>query len=141
LGCRPVDRVDADRLAMLALPPVPPATGWRSATRLPRDHYLRFDSNDYSVHPGVIGRTVEMRADLARVQVWCHGKLVADHARVWAKHQTVSDFEHLVAAKMLRRERVELVRPAAAQTEVAVRDLTDYDTVLGLAAAVSDGAV
>ena len=43
---------------MLALPPVAPQTGWRSSLRLPRDHYVRLDSNDYSVHPAVIGRRV-----------------------------------------------------------------------------------
>ncbi len=51
LGCAPADRIDADRHAMLTLPPVPPVTGWRSSTRLARDHYIRLDSNDYSVHP------------------------------------------------------------------------------------------
>ena len=56
LGCRPADRLDADRAAMLALPPVAPVVGWRSSQRLPRDHYVRLDSNDYSVHPSVIGR-------------------------------------------------------------------------------------
>lgn len=50
LGCRPVDRLDADRAAMLALPPVLPALGWSTSLRLPRDHYVRLDSNDYSVH-------------------------------------------------------------------------------------------
>ncbi len=56
LGCAPTDRIAADRAAMLSLPPVAPATGWRSSTRLARDHYVRLDGNDYSVHPGVIGR-------------------------------------------------------------------------------------
>jgi hypothetical protein len=37
-----------------------PATGWRTSLRLPRDHYLRLDSNDYSVHPAVIGRRIEV---------------------------------------------------------------------------------
>ncbi len=41
-----------------------PVTGWRVSTRLPRDHYVRVDSNDYSVHPSVIGRTVEIAAGL-----------------------------------------------------------------------------
>ena len=52
LGCAPTDRIAADQAAMLALPPVAPATGWRASTRLARDHYVRIDSNDYSVHPG-----------------------------------------------------------------------------------------
>jgi hypothetical protein len=37
--------------------------------RLARDHYIRLDSNDYSVHPAAIGRRVEVSADLARVRV------------------------------------------------------------------------
>jgi transposase len=131
LGCAPADRIDADRHAMLALPPVAPATGWRASTRLPRDHYIRLDSNDYSVHPNVIGRRIEVVADLARVRVLCEGKTVADHERVWAKHQTISDPEHVAAAKAARRERFSVVRPPA-DTEVEIRALTDYDTALGI---------
>ena len=131
LGCRPADRIGADTTAMLALPPIPPATGWRASLRLPRDHYVRLDSNDYSVHPAVIGRRVEVVADLHRVRVFCEGRLVADHARIWARHQTISDPEHLAAAKVLRRDRLMLVRPVA-RPEVEVRRLADYDAALGL---------
>ena len=73
LGLRPADRIEADRAAMLPLPPVPPVTGWRHSLRLPRDHYVRLDGNDYSVHPAVVGRRIEVRADLDRVRVWCDG--------------------------------------------------------------------
>ncbi|PRX44124.1 hypothetical protein B0I32_15219 [Nonomuraea fuscirosea] len=73
LGCRPVDRIEADRAAMVALPPVPPIVGWRSSTRLARDHYVRVASNDYSVHPSAIGRLVEIVADPEQVTVTCAG--------------------------------------------------------------------
>ena len=116
---------------MLTLPPVAPATGWRASTRLGRDHYIRLDSNDYSVHPAVIGRRVEVIADLARVRVLCDGKIAADHARVWAWHQTISDPEHVAAARLLRRERVGVLRPVQ-QSEVEQRCLADYDTALGI---------
>src|SRR4051812_35838342 len=99
LGCAPTDRIAADLAAMLPLPPVAPATGWRASTRLARDHYVRLDGNDYSVHPGVIGRRVEVTADLDRVQAFCDGRLVADHERAWAKHQSISDPEHVAAAR------------------------------------------
>jgi transposase len=131
LGCAPIDRLEADRAAMLALPPVAPLTGWRSSTRLARDHYVRLDSNDYSVHPTVIGRRIEVVADLARVRAYCEGQLVADHERIWAKHQTLSTPEHVAAARALRRERIGLVRPGA-EPEVEIRCLADYDTALGL---------
>lgn len=131
LGCAPCDRVAADTQAMLTLPPVAPATGWRSWLRLPRDHYVRLDSNDYSVHPQVIGRRVEVGADLQRVRVFCDGQLVADHDRVWAWHQTISDEEHVEAAKRLRRERIGAVRPVP-EPQVEIRCLADYDDALGL---------
>ena len=91
LGCAPADRLAADKAAMLALPPVPPPIGWEHTLRLPRDHYVRLDSNDYSVHPSAVGRRVLIRADLDRVRVWCEGGVVADHDRIWARHQTISD--------------------------------------------------
>jgi transposase len=131
LGCAPTERITADRQAMLALPPVAPSTGRRSSLRLPRDHYVRFDSNDYSVHPGVIGRRIEVIADLERVRAFCDGKLVADHERIWAWHQTISDPEHVAAAKTLRRERVGALRPVV-EPDVQIRCLDDYDQALGL---------
>jgi transposase len=133
LGCAPSDRIAADKAAMLALPPVAPATGWRSSARLARDHYVRLDSNDYSVHPAVIGRRVEVVADLARVRVLCAGQVAADHERAWAWHQTITDPEHHAAAKALRRQRVGVLRPAAAP-EVEQRSLAVYDAVLGTGA-------
>ena len=132
LGCAPTDRIVADKAAMLSLPPVAPATGWRASTRLARDHYIRLDGNDYSVHPSVIGRRVEIIADLHRVRVFCDGRVVAEHPRLWAKHQTVSDPDHVEAAKLLRRKHLEVARPTAAP-EIEVRCLADYDTALGLA--------
>ena len=135
LGCAPADRIGADRQAMLTLPPVAPATGWRAATRLARDHYIRLDSNDYSVHPGVIGRRIEVTADLDRVRVFFDGKTVADHERVWAWHQTITDPEHRAAANTLRHNRIGALRPVREhedQLTVEQRCLTDYHTALGV---------
>jgi transposase len=129
LGCRPADRIEADKAAMIPLPPVAPVTGWRRSARLPRDHYVRLDANDYSVHPAVIGRRIEITADLARVQVSCGGTLAADHERAWAKHQTITDPAHLAAARALRQDRLGILR--AAEPAVEIRRLADYDTALG----------
>jgi transposase len=131
LGCAPAGRIEADRAAMLPLPPVAPVTGWRASLRLPRDHYVRLDGNDYSVHPAVIGRRVEVTSDLDRVQVHCDGQLVADHPRCWARHQTVSDPAHLAAATRLRAERA-AVTTRRDQAEVQLRCLADYDVAFGL---------
>jgi transposase len=131
LGCAPAERIAADKAAMLALPPVAPATGWRFAARLARDHYIRLDANDYSVHPAVIGRRIEVIAGLDRVRVICDGRAVADHDRSWAWHQTITDPEHLGAARALRRRRSGVLRPAT-EPEVEQRALADYDAALGI---------
>jgi transposase len=137
LGCPAADRVTADKQAMLALPPVAPVTGWRSFTRLARDHYIRLDSNDYSVHPAVIGQRIEVTAGLDRVTVACAGRVVASHQRIWAWHQTITDPEHLATARALRRDRITIIRPPR-EAEVQIRSLADYDTALGLS---PDGSV
>jgi hypothetical protein len=116
---------------MLVLPPVAPVTGWSSTLRLPRDYYVRLDGNDYSVHPDAVGRRVQVNADLEQVQVFCDGRLVAAHQRCWARHQTLTDPAHAVAAKSLRRDRLAVVPPPA-RAEVEQRALSDYDTVFGL---------
>ena len=136
LGCRPIQRWEADRAAMLALPPVAPVIGWRASVRLPRDYYVRIDSNDYSVHPGVIGRRVEVLADLARVVVTCGGKVVAEHARCWADHQSITDPAHAAAATAMRQTRSRIAVPEVAG-EVEQRRLSDYDDALGLSEEVA----
>jgi hypothetical protein len=138
LGCRPADRVEADKAAMMPLPPVAPVTGWHASTRLPRDHYVRLDSNDYSVHPGAVGRRVDVAAGLERVVVSCDGKVVADHPRSWAKHQSFTDPAHATAAAALRRAHVAAARPPR-HTDVQLRDLASYDTALGIDAGIDAG--
>jgi transposase len=130
LGCRPADRWETDRAAMLDLPPVAPVTGWRMSARLPRDHYVRVDSNDYSVDPSVIGRNVEVAAGLEEVTVTCQGRQVARHPRCWAAHQSITDPGHAAAATQLRQAR-RLITARPADTAVEQRVLSDYDRILG----------
>jgi transposase len=131
LECRPADRIAADKAAMIALPPVPPVTGWHKTARLPRDYYVRLDGNDYSVDPAVIGRRIEITADLARVRVSCDGRIAADHERCWARHQTLADPAHLATAQALRSARRLAVVPVPRQDEVEQRDLSVYDRLAG----------
>lgn len=138
---RPVDLLDADRAAMLPLPPVAPVVGWVNRVRLGRDYYVRVDSSDYSVDPAVIGRFVDVTADLSRVEVRHEGRLVAAHDRVWARNMTITDPAHVAAAKVLR-EQFQQPRPAADPLEGLVRDLADYDRAFGLIdGGPSDGTV
>ena len=131
IKARPVDLLDDDRAAMLPLPPVAPAVGWVNRVRLGRDYYVRLDSSDYSVDPTVIGRFVDVSADLTRVEVRHEGRLVAAHDRVWARGMTITDPTHVAAAKVLR-EQFQRPRPTPDPHDDLVRDLADYDRAFGL---------
>lgn len=126
----PAARINADRAAMLPLPPVPLHLGWRNRVRLGRDYYVRVDTNDYSVDPRAVGRLVDVSADLDRVRVRADGRLIAEHARVWARGMTITDPAHLETAKALR-EQFQTPRPVAAGDDL-VRDLADYDRAFGI---------
>ncbi len=80
----------------------------------------------------MIGRMVDVRADLDRVTVTCDGRLVACHDRSWVAHQTVTGPEHKKAADAMRaaRLRAKLATPPAA-VEVEQRELSRYDALLG----------
>ena len=125
----PLERLDADVVAMRALPPRPLHLGWHQRVRLPRDYYVRLDANDYSVDPRVIGRLVDVSADLERVRVRVEGRLVAEHVRVWARGMTLADDTHVQRAAMLRTD---FQRPRLTQSDELTRDLFDYDRAFGL---------
>jgi transposase len=126
----PADLIEADRAAMLPLPPAPLQLGWRNRIRLGKDYYVRLDTSDYSVDPAVIGRIVDVSADLERVAVRADGRVVADHARVWARGITVTDPGHVRAARRLR-DQFRQPRPPGPDSDLA-RDLADYDRAFGL---------
>jgi hypothetical protein len=127
---KPSDLIDEDRRQMLPFPPVEPEVRWRKQIRLGRDHYVRFGTCDYSVHPKAIGRRVEILADLDCVVVRMGDEEVARHRRCLAKHHTINDPEHLRARRRLQARALRPV-PAVGE-EVQVRDLAVYDRLLGV---------
>ncbi|MFG2199926.1 IS21 family transposase [Kitasatospora sp. NPDC048715] len=145
IGCRPLERWEADRQAMLALPPVAPPNWWPLHTRLGRDHYIRVDTCDYSVHPRAIGQQITVRADTEEIVATTRaGETVAHHSRCWARHQTITDPEHAAAAEALRGQ---AIRRRAAHTrarglaglapddlgvQVEQRELGTYDRMFTL---------
>jgi transposase len=136
IGCAPTVRWEADKAAMLPLPPVAPVLGWRHQVRLGRDHYVRVAGNDYSVDPVAVGRVVEVFAGLDGVSVTLAGRTVARHERCWAKHQTITDPAHHAAALAMARAAAHRPAPPAHQG-VEQRDLSVYDTAFG----ITDGQV
>ncbi|BBC30482.1 IS21 family transposase [Streptomyces graminofaciens] len=136
LSARPADRWAADRAQMLTLPAVDPPTWWRFSARLGRDHYVRVDTCDYSVDPAAIGHQVTVLTDNEQVVVLTSGgEIVAQHARCWARHQTLTDPEHGEAGQAMRQEarrrptgQIHAVGSASSPLiEVEQRELGSYD--------------
>jgi transposase len=123
LRCRPVDRLLAEREVMAVLPAFPDLDR-RWVTRVPADPYLRFDTNDYSLDPGLAGRRVEVRVSQTEVTAVCldTGELAARHARAFARHRTITAIEH---ARALRERRGGPTEPI-----VETRPLATYDRLL-----------
>jgi len=98
----------------------------RWVIRVPPDPYLRFDTNDYSLDPGFVGRRVEARVSQQRLRatVLDTGELAADHDRSFAKHRTITALGHARALKALRVQRV------GPEIEVQQRSLDVYDALI-----------
>ena len=134
-GASAAERIGADRAAMGSLPPIEDATiGWRNSLVLPRDYYVRLDTCDYSVHPSAIGQRVEVSAGLDTVRIRRGGVLVGQHARCWARQQTITDPQHRQAADVMRQAFAErgVAGRGPAVTDVQERDLSTYDQAFGL---------
>jgi O-antigen/teichoic acid export membrane protein/transposase len=101
----PTELICTDKKAMLPLPAVAPTTGWQLSMKAEGNPFLCFDSNAYSIDPTLIGQQIELLADLNRVRVLYHGKIVAQHNRSWARGLTISDPDHVAAANATLRRK------------------------------------
>jgi transposase len=124
LRARPVDRLADELTVMAPLPDHMPDTARRWVMRVPPDPYLRVDTNDYSLDPALVGRRVEAIVDQRAVTAAAldTGELACRHARVFARHRTVTALEHARALRAGRR--------APADTPVELRPLARYDALI-----------
>jgi hypothetical protein len=108
---------------MAPLPATAPDTDRRFVSRVGTDPYLRFDTCDYSLDPGLVGRRVEVRASQREITAVAldTGELACRHQRGFAKHRTVTDLAH---ARALKAGRVD-VEPV-----VEIRPLARYDALI-----------
>jgi transposase len=124
LRARPVDRLLAELEVMAPLPERMPDSARRWTMRVPPDPHLRFDTNDYSLDPVLVGRRVEVIVDQRTVAAVAldTGELAGRHDRVFARHRTITAFEHARALKA--------GRGVPAETLVEVRPLARYDALI-----------
>jgi transposase len=123
LKVRPIDRLADERLAPLPQPM--PATARRWTVRVPPDPYLRVDTNDYSLDPGLVGRRVDVIVDQREVTAVAldTGELACHHGRVFARHRTITALEHARALRADRHGRHD-------NEQVQIRPLAVYDALI-----------
>jgi len=122
---RPIELLAEELEAMRPLPEHAPATERRWMLRVPPDPHLRFDSNDYSLDPRLVGRRVQVCVDQQHVTAIAldTGELACRHPRCFARHRTLTDLEHARALKAARHDRSTLA-------DVEVRPLARYDALI-----------
>ena len=122
------ERLASEHERMRPLPEAMPSTDRRWVLRVPSQPYLRFDRNDYSLDPRLVGRRVEVRASQAEdiAVALDSGELAARHRRVFAGGLTFTDPAHQAALEELRGERKRRRR----EPEVEVRPLARYDALI-----------
>ena len=93
---------------------------------MPPDPHVRFDTNDYSLDPNLVGRRVEVRVSQREIigVALNTGELACRHERVFAKNRTVTALEH---ARALRERRG---APAVDELIVEQRPLSVYDQLI-----------
>ena len=122
------ERLAAERRSMRPLPEPMPETDRRWVTRVPPQPYLRFDRNDYSLDPRLVGRRVEVRATQGEITAIAldTGELACRHRRAFAGGLAFTDPVHQAALEKLRGERKRRRR----EPEVETRPLARYDALI-----------
>jgi transposase len=121
------EQLAEEHALMRPLPALMPDTDRRFVTRVPAQPHLRFDRNDYSLDPRLVGRRVELRVSQTELIALAldSGELAARHRRVFASGLCFTDPEHQRALDELRSERR---RPR--EVDVELRPLTRYDRLI-----------
>ena len=109
---------------MRSLPDPEPDVDRRWVTRVLPDPMLRFDTNDYSLDPRLVGRRVEVRVSQREIVAVAldTGELACRHERSFARHRMIIALEHARALKDRHGE--------PDQLEVQIRPLAAYDALI-----------
>jgi len=121
------ERLAEEHALMRALPAAMPDTERRCVMRVPAQPYLRFDRNDYSLDPRLVGRRVELRVSQTEIVAVAldTGELACRHQRAFAGGLALTDPIHQGALDQLRGE-----RRRSRDVDVQLRPLARYDQLI-----------
>ncbi|MBA2792631.1 MAG: IS21 family transposase [Thermoleophilaceae bacterium] len=121
------ERLAEERERMRPLPEPMADVDRRWVVRVPPQPYIRFDRNDISLDPSLVGHRVEISATQTEITALAldTGEIACRHQRSFAGGLTFTDPAHQAELDRLRGERK---RPR--QVEVETRPLAHYDALI-----------
>lgn len=124
LRARPVDRLAEEIDVMRPLPARAPDVDRRWVMRVAPDPYLRFDTNDYSLDPNLVGRRVEVRVNQREITAVAldTGEIACRHERSFVKNRTITALEHARTLKARRGHTEPEPEPLVQQRPLSVYD-------------------
>ena len=102
---RPIDRFQKERDRLRALPTAPYDSDEILSVVVTPHARVQYDGNRYSVPPGLVRKTVMLRASAGVVRILDQGQEVARHDRCYEKRQLLIHPDHKLAALKMRRRR------------------------------------
>lgn len=115
------DAFDEERQRLLSVPTHPFEADLVLAISSAKTIYLRFDLNDYSIPPGMVGRPLTLIASETTIRVLNGVTEVARHRRSYDRHQRIDDPSHidaLLADKKRARGSSQSARLSSAVPEI-----------------------
>jgi transposase len=88
------ERWAEERAQLLPLPPRPFETARRVVVTASKTAEVRFATNRYSVPVAYAYQPLVLKADVQTVRIYHQTTLIAEHARSYGRHQTISDWRH-----------------------------------------------
>lgn len=118
---RPQERLLHEQPRLHAVPERPFDTDRVEVVIVGKHARVQLDTNTYSVPPGLVGKTVHVRADDTTVRVVFDGEVVASHERCWDRRRAIEAPEHIAelvqrrpgATGPKRRDRIAALCPEA----------------------------
>jgi transposase len=106
------DAFEEEKVLLIPLPANRFETDLIKTVRSDKTMYVRFDQNDYSIPPELVGRPLTLAASQSQVRILNGATEIARHRRSYDRHQQINDPAHMAAV-------VEQKRKALGATAVA----------------------
>jgi transposase len=121
------ERLVDERERMRSLPAILPDSDRCFVIRVPAQPYLRFDTNDYSLDPRLVGRRVDVRVTQSEITAVAldTGELAGRHRRRFARHLTFT-----APAHQAHLDRLRSARRRGRDVVVELRPLARYDALI-----------